>query len=81
MWDKIIAFIWLSSSDPSKVSLTIKGLAGFLIPILMLVFGWDETTAGAFVFDLAGFAALGVTLIGLGRKLWLTYTGKNKAIN
>ena len=80
MLDKIFAFIWLSSADPSKVSLTIKGLAGFIVPILIMLFGWDATTAGEFVTDIAGFAALAVTLIGLGRKLWLTYTGKNKAL-
>lgn len=80
MWDKIIAFVVLSSTDPSKISLTIKGLAGFLIPIIVLMFGWDETTAGQFVTDIALFASAAVALFGLARKLWLTYAGKNKAI-
>jgi hypothetical protein len=80
MWNKIITFVVLSSTDPSKISLTIKGLAGFLVPLVVLVFGWDDTTAGAFVADLATFAAAAVALFGLGRKLWLTYIGENKAL-
>lgn len=78
---KIVSFILLSSADPAKVSLTLKGLAGFVIPVLMFYFGWDEGAAGEFFSQTVFFVSSTIALFGLARKLWLTANSRNMAID
>lgn len=79
-FEYIFNWLWLSSSDPSKVSLTVKGLAVYIVPILVMYMGWDTSTAGSFVTDMATVFATMLTLVGLVRKLYLTWQGENKAL-
>lgn len=78
--NNLFRLIFLSSSDPAKVSFFIKGLSTFLIPILMGLFGWDHTTSGEFISDAVTLIATCITVIGLVRKIVLTYFGENKAL-
>jgi len=64
---------WSSSTDPAKVSLTIKGLVVFAPALVMLgtVFGFtfDIDTLGQLINEVAVVGAGLVTIYGLLRKL------------
>jgi hypothetical protein len=64
-----------SSADPTKISLTIKGLSVFVPSLVMLAatFGidLDPQTVGEFVNELAVMTGAMMTLVGLLRKLVL----------
>jgi len=64
-----------SSQDVNSVALTVKGILLTLIPlIVMLTAGLNITLNPddliAFVNTLFGIFTLGITLYGLGRKIW-----------
>lgn len=64
-----------SSVDPEKLSLTIKGLAATLIPVIVLIaaglkVSLDPSDLQSFVDTLLGIFTLSVTAYGLVRKAY-----------
>ena len=66
-----------SSIDPTKLSLTVKGLLASLIPLATMFFGINVTDAQSLsdaivqlVFDAATVYATAATVMGLFRKLY-----------
>ena len=80
-------WLWLvmSSEDPTKVALTVKGFLGtvgsvviLLSPLVHLKVGTQQITdavdIGVQMFTaFLGFVSLGTTLFGLGRKFYNTF--------
>lgn len=73
MFDKLIT----SSSDPEKLSATVKGLLVSVLPIIMLLTHFNEMEANTLITNIsnlvffltAGYSA-GMTVFGLLRKLY-----------
>lgn len=62
-----------SSVDPTKLSLTVKGLLIALVPLAISLFGLDEADLLQFIEQVTLLIAGAVTLWGLVRK----WVGKN----
>lgn len=85
IWDWLVT----SSADPSKLALTVKGFLGmaatflvFVSPILHLHLGDEQVTAVSdlvvqIVVVLAGIVSAIATLLGLARKIYLTWQDRN----
>ena|SRR3990167_892451 len=90
---KIIAWVLLSSKDPNKVSLTVKGvLTGAVVWIVWWggLFGlhFDPESLGQIVEVVSTVVQLALTLgsmvatlWGLLRKIWKTAKGTNEVLN
>lgn len=93
---KILAWIWISSSDPTKVSLTVKSSLMVAATALMQVIGLTHLNLGiidaaflnTFVNDvttavtdiLMAVGAIGAVVGGV-TKAWTSISGKNPVIN
>lgn len=90
---KIIAWIIFSSNNPEKVSLTIKSVATALITLATVYAGFanvqlDSATLTRLVDLVVSFVqgafllvSTGMSIYGLGRKVFLTLKGKNPVIH
>lgn len=91
---KILAWILLSSKDPSRYSLTAKAGVPLLISILTITAGFSHIhVPGPDAFNQLIDSAINVvqnavalvtacaTAWGLARKLWATIWGENEVIN
>lgn len=85
-----LQWLIISSSDSSKVSLTVKAFLGGLIPVLTIVLGFAHVQVGdltpvvdAFIAVIQAFftflSAL-LFLYGLGRKIYLTLMGQHEGL-
>jgi hypothetical protein len=90
---KVFDWLLLSSADPSKVAVTVKGfltmVAAAFIPLLGLThinLGNDTVNTvidgvSLVIQDVMVAVGAAGTLFGVVRKAWLTVTGKNQVIN
>ncbi len=90
---KIITWLIVSSKDPQKVSLFIKGVLLGVLPTVVYFAGLAHLNVGqsdlkAVVEVLAqiievglGLVSVVVALVGLVRKIWRTAQGENRALN
>jgi len=90
---KIIDWIVLSSADPSKLSLMVKGILTAAIPTVIFLakifnveVGGEDLTAfvDAFVVFIGAVAAAisaYMTVVGFFRKVFRTLTGDNAVLN
>ena len=76
---KILQWFILSSADPNKFALTVKGLLVAIIPAALYVlnkhFGFDffPQDMEQLAIDISGIVAAGLTIVGLVRKIYLTF--------
>jgi hypothetical protein len=89
--DTVLTWLLISSKDPEKVSLTIKGILTGAIPVITIVLGLAHIQVGdltPFVDGiinvvqtaLAAIAAV-MTVWGLFRKIILTLKGQHAGLN
>lgn len=78
---------WLvfSSENPDNFSLTLKGAVATLLPVFIMLaqqlgFTLDSVNVEAFVLSVIAIATTVVTLIGLIRKLYNTYSSKEVVV-
>lgn len=84
---------WLitSSADPEKVSLTFKGIVTGLATGLTILLGVAHINVGSqlttlvdatvsFVQQVLVVISIGVTIVGLVRKLWITIQGQKPTL-
>jgi len=69
-----------SSTDPEKISLTIKSIGVWLVPgvlALVTVLGWDVTKVELvdLVNNLAILSASAMTIVGIVRKIYIKIIG------
>ena len=80
MINTILTWILVSSADANKLSLTIKGMLGYLVPVLMYTFNLDQGSADIALSDAATLLSTLVFAVGLARKIYLTLTHRNEAL-
>ena len=83
--NKFIKWLVYSSEDPNSLSLTLKGATATLLPVAILLlqqlgFTLDSANAEAFVLSLITIITTAVTLIGLIRKFYNTYSQKEVVV-
>ena len=91
MFDTFLTWLLVSSKDPEKLSLTIKGILVGILPVLSAVFGLANVQLGdltpivdaiaAAVQTFIAFVAAAIALYGLVRKVILTLTGSHAGLN
>lgn len=69
-----------SSQDPEQLALSVKGILLTLVPVVVaLLAGFsitlDPNDLLAFINTLFGIITAGITLFGLGRKIWYKVKG------
>lgn len=90
---KFLNWIVLSSADPAKLSLTVKGLLTMAVPFIITIAGLtnihvpDEKGMTLIIDGIAtavqiilGIIGLAATLIGVIRKIVTTYNGTNEVL-
>ena len=70
-----------SSVDPNELSLTVKSIGVWLIPALVALFGAmgldiTQTELGSLFDNLAILLAAGMSIYGIGRKIFLKFSNK-----
>ena len=82
---KFINWLVYSSENPENFSLTLKGAAATLLPVVIMLaqqlgFTFDTVNAEAFVLSIIEVATTAITLLGLVRKLYNTYSDKEVVV-
>lgn len=92
--EKTIQWLLLSSADPTKMSLAIKGILMGIIPVIVSltgltgIAGVDASSLTIAVDAIASIVQVALTIVssamtlyGLIRKLWTTIVGENEVIH
>lgn len=82
---KFINWLVYSSENPESFSLTLKGAVATLLPVVIMLaqqlgFTFDTVNAEAFVLSIIAVATTAITLLGLVRKLYNTYSDKEVVV-
>lgn len=90
---RAIVWIGLSSADPNRASLMLRGVLSGGITLLTILAGlqhvslpsdlltqWGDSLI-AFVQSAMMLISAGMAAYGLGRKVWTTLVGTNKVVN
>lgn len=78
---KFLNWLVYSSEDPSNFSLTLKGIAATVFPIVIMLvqqlgFTLDTSKAEAFVLSVIAICTTVITLLGAVRKIYNTMSNK-----
>lgn len=82
---KFINWLVYSSENPDNFSLTLKGAVATLLPVIIMLaqqlgFTFDIANVEAFVLSIIAVATTAITLLGLVRKMYNTYSDKEVVV-
>lgn len=93
LFHKVFDWIWISASDPTKTSLTVKATLTTAASVFMTIVGFTHVNIGNDMVNgivdavntvvLDGLIWVGAIAAAYGaiRKVWLSLTGKNPVIS
>jgi len=82
---KFIDWLVYSSENPENLSLTLKGAVATLLPVVIILaqqlgFTLDTANIDAFMLSVITICTTAITLLGLVRKLYNTYSDKEVVV-
>lgn len=92
MFTRILQWLILSSKDPNKIALTVRGALYSIVPIIITIAGLtnieiQQDTLEAVIEMISSVIQIGLGIVasvmvlwGLVRKIWSTIAGWNKVI-